>query len=66
LRKLGEDVSEVLEYLPASFFVVRHVRPKLSCTGCNGIVQAPAPSRPILRRVAGPGLRLLRNTTSYL
>jgi len=56
LRKLGEDVSEVLEYLPASFFVVRHVRPKLSCTGCDCIVQAPAPSRPIERGVAGPGL----------
>jgi transposase len=56
LRKLGEDVSEVLEYIPASFFVVRHVRPKLSCTGCDCIVQAPAPSRPIERGVAGPGL----------
>jgi len=56
LRKLGEDVAEVLEYLPASFCVVRHVRPKLSCTGCDGIVQAPAPSRPIARGVAGPGL----------
>jgi transposase len=56
LRKLGEDVSEVLEYSPASFFVVRHVRPKLSCTGCDCIVQAPAPSRPIERGVAGPGL----------
>jgi transposase len=56
LRKLGEDVSEVLEYLPASFFVVRHVRPKLSCTGCDCIVQAPAPSRPIERGLAGPGL----------
>src|SRR5437868_7098541 len=31
LRKLGEDVSEVLEYVPASFVVVRHVRTKLSC-----------------------------------
>jgi transposase len=56
LRKLGEDVAEVLEYLPASFFVVRHGRPKLSCTGCDGFVQAPAPSRPIARGVAGPGL----------
>jgi hypothetical protein len=55
LRKLGEDVSEVLEYLPASFFVVRHVRPKLSCTGCDCIVQAPAPSRPIRLRVARGG-----------
>jgi len=56
LRKLGEDVSEVLEYLPASFFVVCHVRPKLSCTGCDCIVQAPAPNRPIERGLAGPGL----------
>src|SRR3984893_17473594 len=54
LRKLGEDVSEMLEYVPASFFVVRHVRPKLSCTKCDHIVQASAPSRPIERGVAGP------------
>ena len=56
LCKLGEDVSEMLEYMPASFFVVRHVRPKLSCTKCDHIVQAWAPSRPIERGVAGPGL----------
>ena len=41
LRKLGEDVSEVLDYIPASFIVIRHVRPKLSCCGCDAIVQAP-------------------------
>lgn len=56
LNKLGEDVSEVLEYIPASFRVVRHVRPKMSCTACDVIVQAPAPSRPIDRGIAGPGL----------
>ena len=56
LSKLGEDVSEMLEYVPASFFVVRHVRPKLSCTKCDQIVQAAAPTRPIERGVAGPGL----------
>jgi len=56
LRKLGEDVSEVLEYVPARFQVIRHVRPKLSCSSCNHIVQAPAPSRPIARGLAGPGL----------
>jgi transposase len=56
LSQLGEDVSEMLEYVPASFFVVRHVRPKLSCTKCDHIVQASAPSRPIERGVAGPGL----------
>jgi transposase len=56
LRKLGEDVSEVLEYVPASFVVVRHVRTKLCCTKCDCIVQAAAPSRPIERGMAGPGL----------
>lgn len=56
LSKLGEDVSEVLEYVPARFKVIRHVRPKLSCTKCDVIVQAQAPSRPIERGLAGPGL----------
>jgi transposase len=56
LSKLGEDVSEMLEYVPARFKVLRHVRPKLSCTKCDSIVQAEAPSRPIARGLAGPGL----------
>ena len=56
LSKLGEDVSEMLEYIPASFKVIRHVRPKMCCTRCDVIVQAPAPSRPIDRGLAGPGL----------
>jgi transposase len=56
LRKLGEDVSEILEYVPARFKVIRHVRPKLSCTKCDVIVQAAVPSRPIERGLAGPGL----------
>jgi transposase len=56
LRQLGEDVAEQLEYVPASFRVIRHVRPKLACDCCDVIVQAPAPSRPIERGLAGPGL----------
>lgn len=56
LRPLGEDVAEVLEWVPGSFKVMRYVRPKLSCAGCERIVQAPAPSRPIERGLAGPGL----------
>jgi transposase len=56
LRELGEDVAEMLEYVRACFKVIRHVRPKLSCDGCDRIVQAPAPSRPIDRGLAGPGL----------
>ena len=56
LKSLGEDVSEILEYVPARFKVIRQVRPKLACACCERIVQAEAPSRPIERGVAGPGL----------
>ena len=56
LRALGEDVSEMLEYIPEHYKVIRHVRPKLSCVSCQRIVQAQAPSRPIERGIAGPGL----------
>jgi transposase len=42
--------------VPASFRVIRHVRPKLACGCCDAIVQAPVPSRPIERGIAGPGL----------
>ncbi len=56
LRHFGDDVSEQLEYVPDSFKVIRHVRPKFCCSGCDRIVEAPAPSRPIERGLAGPGL----------
>jgi transposase len=56
LRKFGEDISEQLEYIPDSFRVIRHVRPKFSCSGCDRVVEAPASSRPIERGLAGPGL----------
>src|SRR6266480_4772617 len=54
LRRLGEDVSEMIEYVPGRYKVVRHVRPKFSCGACQKIVQASAPSRPIARGLAGP------------
>jgi transposase len=56
LRKLGEDISEVLERIPSRFQVIRHVRVKLACACCDRIVQAAAPNRPIERGVAGAGL----------
>lgn len=56
LRALGEDSAEVLEYVPEHWKVIKHVRPKYSCSACQKIVQANAPSRPIERSYAGPGL----------
>jgi transposase len=54
--RIGEDEREVLEYIPSSFKVIRHLRPKLSCRSCETIVQAPMPSLPIERGRPGPGL----------
>jgi transposase len=56
LRQFGEDVSEQLERIPASFKVIRHVRPKFACAVCESVVEAPAPARPIDRGLPGPGL----------
>lgn len=65
LKKLGEDVSEVLEFVPEHFKVIRHVRPKLACSACDTIVQAPAASRPIAGGLAGPGLLAHVLTAKY-
>lgn len=56
MRPLGEDVSEMLDLVPGYFKVIRHVRPKLSCGRCARVIQEPAPSRPIDRGMAAPGL----------
>jgi transposase len=56
LRQFGEDVSEQLERIPATFKVIRHVRPKFACAGCERVVEAPAPARPIERGLPGPDL----------
>jgi len=56
LRKIADDLTEVLEYVPSSFKVMQHVRPKLSCRDCETIVQAALPSFPIERGRPGPGL----------
>ena len=55
-RVVGEDVSEILDYVPGRFRVIRHVRPALSCRRCETMVQAPMPSLPIERGLASPAL----------
>jgi transposase len=56
LHKLGEDVTETLELIPRQWKVIQHVREKFSCRSCESITQPPAPSHPIARGRAGPGL----------
>ena len=54
--KIGEDVSEVLEKVPVEHKVIRYVRPKYACRGCEKIIQAPAPDLVVPKGMAGPGL----------
>ncbi|MBM7070432.1 transposase, partial [Actibacterium sp. 188UL27-1] len=56
LRVLGEDVSELIDMIAAQLKVIEIARIKKSCRRCEKIVQEPAPSRPIPRSMAGPGL----------
>src|SRR5919202_6121908 len=56
VRKLGEVVTESLERVPARWFVIQHVREKVSCRSCEAIMEAPAPFHPIARGRAGPSL----------
>ena len=55
-RKIADDISETLEYIPSSFKVIRHIRPRCACINCEKIVQAYPASKPIAKGIAGPGL----------
>ena len=65
LSYLSEDAAEQLELMRSAFRVIRTVREKHACTQCDAIVQAPAPSRPIERGIAGPGLLARVLTSKY-
>ncbi|HEY3910645.1 MAG TPA: IS66 family transposase [Stellaceae bacterium] len=56
LRRIGEDVTETLDYVPGRFKVIRHVREKLSCRACDTVIAAPVPDHAIARGRAGAGL----------
>jgi transposase len=56
VRRLGEEITESLERLPARWFVIQHVREKVTCRSCESISEAPAPFHPIARGRAGPNL----------
>ncbi|MEI7610037.1 MAG: IS66 family transposase [Rhodospirillaceae bacterium] len=56
LRQIGEDVTEVLEHIPARFLVKRYVRPVMACRCCEDISEAPPPALPIPKGNAAPSL----------
>src|SRR3989440_8033475 len=56
LRRIGEEITETLDYVPGRFTVIRHIREKLCCKSCDTVVAAPAPDHAIARGRAGAGL----------
>ena len=64
--RIGEDVSEQLEYVPASLYVIEHVCPKYACKRCQEyVVQGVKPAQPIDKGLAGPGLLAHVITSKY-
>jgi transposase len=64
--KIGEEVTEELEFVPASMFVKEHVRVKYACRSCEeGVVLGDLPPRPIDKGRAGPGLLAHVITSKY-
>ena len=55
-KKIGEEITEILEYAPGKLFVNKYVRPKYALPKEQGIVIGMLPSFPIPRGNAGPGL----------
>ena len=56
LRRIGEEITETLDYVPGRFKVNRHIREKLSCRACDTVIAALAPDHVIARGRAAAGL----------
>ena len=56
LTRIGEDVSEKLDYTPGVFSVERHVRGKWVCRACETLLQAPVPAHVIDKGLPTTGL----------
>ena len=56
LKRIGEDVSEKLDYTPGVFQVERHIRGKWACAKCQTLIQAPVPAQVIDKGVPTAGL----------
>src|SRR5216684_6945054 len=55
-KKIGEEITEELEYEPGKLFVNRYVRPKYVMAAGKGIIIAPMIDRPLPKAIVGPGL----------
>ena len=56
LSKIGEEITEELDYEPGTLFVNRYIRPKYAKGESEGVIIGDLPSRPIDKGIPGPGL----------
>ena len=56
LKRIGQDVSEKLDYTPGVFTVEQHIRGKWVCTQCETLIQAPVPAQIIDKGIPTAGL----------
>jgi transposase len=56
LKRIGEDVSEKLDYTPGAFTVERHIRGKWACAQCETLIQTPVPAQIIDKGIPTAGL----------
>ena len=56
MTRIGEDVSEKLDYVPGVFQVEQSIRGKWACKACETIVQAPVAPHVIDKGIPTPGL----------
>lgn len=57
MRRIGEDVRQKLDYVPASLVIKEHVRPKYACPCCHDGVHSRAPAPQVIPKgIAGPCL----------
>ena len=56
LKRIGQDVSEKLDYTPGVFTVEQHIRGKWACAQCETLIQAPVPAQIIDKGIPTAGL----------
>ena len=65
-ERIGEEVTEKLEYVPASFFVKRYIRHKYACKACEGNISiGQLPAMAIDKGIPGEGLLAHIITSKY-
>ena len=67
MTQIGEQISEQLEHIPASLYIIEHVCPKFACKHCpdGSVVTADKPRQPIEKGLPGPGLMAYVGTSKY-